>query len=473
MIRRNLRSFSLVLIFSALLTAAPAMARGQNATPTVPTPGATPIASPAADQLPDTSVGRQLAWVLSALNERSTSLTEAEMVEHFSPDFLAAVPASQGIDVVQEFASLYGPFSFAGFAQPPTDTAALGTIIGRAGDAFTVTISVEPTPPHRINGLLFEPGAASAATPVPVSSWGELDQRLGALASEVKFLAAEINDGTCRPVHALDAEREMAIGSAFKLYVLGELAHQVEQGTAAWEEALAIRDDLKSNPGQGMVNDPAGTTHSLRAYAEQMISISDNTATDHLIVRLGRENIETYQAEMGHSDPTRNVPFLTTRDLFALKLKASPAQLDAYLAASPTEKRRILAEAIDPTGLTAADAAGWTSPLRIDAEWFASADDLCRAMTTLKTMAERPGLEPVRDILAINPGVSFDSSVWTYVGFKGGSEPGVLNVTWLLQRADGRWFVLTASLNDQSRPVDEQDAIDLLATVPQLLAATS
>ena len=175
---------------------------------------------------------------------------------------------------------------------------------------------------------------------------------------------------------------------------------------------------------------------------------------------------------MGHNNPARNVPFLTTREVFALKLKLSPERVDAYLAASTAEKRRLLAEETNPVQLVPADVATWFAPRQIEEiEWYASADDLCAAMTTLKQMSERPGLAPIRDVLAINPGVPFDSSVWTYVGFKGGSEPGVLNVTWLLERADGHWFVLTASLNDPDRPLDETAAIELLATVPALLAA--
>jgi hypothetical protein len=59
------------------------------------------------------------------------------------------------------------------------------------------------------------------------------------------------------------------------------------------------------------------------------------------------------------------------------------------------------------------------------------------------------------------------------VAFKGGSEPGVLSFTWLLERADGHDFVLSIVLNDGTHGIDTagavtvaQGAVDLLAKAP-------
>ena len=49
-----------------------------------------------------------------------------------------------------------------------------------------------------------------------------------------------------------------------------------------------------------------------------MITVSDNTATDHLMDLVGREAVEQIQLEMGHSEPTVNVPYPTTRELTIL-----------------------------------------------------------------------------------------------------------------------------------------------------------
>lgn len=60
---------------------------------------------------------------------------------------------------------------------------------------------------------------------------------------------------------------------------------------------------------------------------------------------------------------------------------------------------------------------------------------------------------------------------WNYVGFKGGSEPGVMNVTLLLQRKDGNWFVIAATVNDHDKAVTEMSVVEAVAGVAQRLGA--
>ena len=45
----------------------------------------------------------------------------------------------------------------------------------------------------------------------------------------------------------------------------------------------------------------------------------------------------------------------------------------------------------------------WTTPRDINSlEWFASADDICRAYTSLAALARRPGLSPIGQLLSPN-----------------------------------------------------------------------
>ena len=54
----------------------------------------------------------------------------------------------------------------------------------------------------------------------------------------------------------------------------------------------------------------------------------------------------------------------------------------------------------------------------------------------------------VSTVLSINPGFPLDTEIWPFIGYKGGSEPGVFNFTWLLRRADDRWFVFSSGFNN-------------------------
>lgn len=428
---------------------------------------ATPIGTPLAGS--DSPVGRQFAWVLDRLNNGGAGMTDQVVAERFHEAFLDAVPARQLIGVFGQLAAI-GPFTSGEYSESPDGLEARAILSAASGERLELTMRVEPDPPHSIVGLLFQP--AAAGTPEALASWDELDRQWSALAPAAGFLAAEVVDGDCVPVHALNPELRLAIGSAFKLYILGELADQVRAGAVEWDDRLAIRDDWKASFSGPMNQLEAGEERTLREFAEQMISVSDNTATDHLLFHLGQENVEAIQAVMGHGEPELNQPMLSTQEMFQLKLAAPDELRDAYLAGSVAERRRLLDGEVGDLNLSFWAASGWTEPILIDQiEWFASAEDLCRAMATLDAWAAEPGLEPITEILGINPGTLFDLAVWEYIDFKGGSELGVLNLTWLLRRVDGRTFVLTGSLNNTEGPIDEDAAVAMLQAAAQRLAS--
>ena len=435
-----------------------------QAVPAGATVTTTPVTSPGEVEatIPETPAGRQLSWVLDQLNGDPSALTDASIEAHFAPGFLQQVPAGQLRDVFGQLAAA-GPWSFVSVVEEQGETG-MRAIVRGADAAQLVSIAVEAEEPFRIVGLLFEPA--------PAVSWDEVDAGLEALGQRVNFLAAEVTESGCSPIHAVNPDDRLAIGSTFKLYVLGELARQIAAGEAAWDETLPIREDLKSVPGGDLRFVPAGTEYTLRYYAEVMIAQSDNTATDHLLFRLGRENVEAIQAAMGHADPAVNTPMLSTREMSVLKLSANADQQDAYVNGSPEERRELLETVIAPMPLPTADElTGWTEPRLIEQiEWFASAEELCRAMAYLAEQATQPSLLPVTEILGLNPGGVVDRATWPTILFKGGSEPGVLNLTYLATRSDGHSFVLTLGISNPDGPVDESAAGAVAISAAGLLA---
>jgi beta-lactamase class A len=281
-----------------------------------------------------------------------------------------------------------------------------------------------------------------------------------------------VTEASCSPIHAVNADVRLAIGSTFKLYVLGELARQVAAGDASWDETLPIQEEHKSVPAGDLRFAPVGTEHTLRYYAEVMISQSDNTATDHLLFRLGRSNVETIQDSMGHGEPAVNTPMLSTREFTTLKISANADQQDAYINGTVEQRRNLLDTVIGPMPLPTPQAlASWTEPVLIEEiEWFASAEELCRAMTYLAEQATKPNSLPITEILGLNPGTSIDRATWPTILFKGGSEPGALNLTYLAERSDGRTFVLTLGVSNPNGQVDEQAASAVAVSAAGLLA---
>lgn len=182
-----------------------------------------------------------------------------------------------------------------------------------------------------------------------------------------------------------------------------------------------------------------------------MIQTSDNSATDHLLFHVGRNQVEAFQSVMGHGDPSVNIPFIGAREAMTLKF-IDPALGARYAAADLAGRRAILANDVPSIPWNASLLPSATDPpVLIDTvEWFASAEEICAALSELHAMSNEAGLAPIRDSLALT---TFDPTTWPYVGFKSGSEPGVSSAAHLLERCDGRWMAITAGFNDPVNPL--------------------
>src|SRR5690606_18725709 len=119
-------------------------------------------------------------------------------------------------------------------------------------------------------------------------------------------------------------------------------AQEVATGEIAWADPLAIADAHKSLPSGRMQDEAAGTEYPVSHYAQEMIRISDNTATDHLLHLVGRKKVEAYMARFcGEAD--RNRPLLSTREMFVLKLGGDAELAARFAAADEKERRKIIA----------------------------------------------------------------------------------------------------------------------------------
>lgn len=425
-------------------------------------------ALPQAARPPDTMAGRQLSWLLQAINERADELRPQEIQRHFEDVFLRAVPSA---DVMAQFSSLAREQAPLTFLEVSPDTSEMSLLALVEGTRAKLTIGMNVQPGSgKISGLQFTP--VPEPVPEPPASWERVDQSVASLAPQAQYLVARVDRGTCESLHERAPEERLALGSSSTLYVLAELARQISAGSVRWDTPVVIEDALKSLPSGELQNLAPGTQLSARQVADKMIAISDNTAADHLIALLGRENIEAGQAAAGHQAPELNVPFLATRELFLFRLELEAADTDMYLSQSVRDRRVFLSD-LAGRAPRLESAASWFLPGRIEQlEWFASAQDLCRLMLSLQQRSQEPGLAPLRDVLAQDPGLPIDAEQFPYIAFKGGSEPGVLNLTWLVERRDGARFFVSIGLNDPKAPILDTtsvlysalDIFDLLGT---------
>ncbi len=220
-----------------------------------------------------------------------------------------------------------------------------------------------------------------------------------------------------------------------KLYVLLAVSHAIESGELAWDSVLTVREENRSLPSGELQDKPEGTEVSVREAATKMISISDNTATDMLIQTVGREAVEVAVEESGHHAPELMVPFLSTREMFQIGW-GDPAYLDTW-SNGTLEERRALVDELERKPIGPHDIAVGGDPLWPQGvEWFASAADVVAVHRVLQRQED----PTVREILSKNPGIPQNS--WDYVGFKGGSSPGVLTGSWFVENSGGDSFVV-------------------------------
>jgi len=386
---------------------------------------------------------------------------QGDPAEMFTPAFLAQVPPARIRGIGQQIVAQYG--AVRGLDRLDAASPQSGVMhVGTERATLNIQIAVEPQAPNRIAGLLFT-GADMRG-----DSLAAIVEEIRALPGQKSIAIARLGDGAPALLASLEPERPLAIGSAFKLFILAELSRQIAAGQRHWNDVVIL--DRRSIPSGTLQAWPQGSPITLHSLAALMISVSDNTAADMLLHTLGRENVERMMETIGVSNAARNRPLLSTLETSAIKTGPAPA-LNAWLQADEAGRRRMLASdyaAIDPARVDIARFTG--NPLHIELEWYASAADMVRVMDWLRRSAD----DHARAILAINSGLGPQiRGELAYVGYKGGSEPGVLNLTWLVRNRAGVWQVITGSWNNPDAPLEDQRFIALMARAVQLARAAN
>lgn len=402
-------------------------------------------AAPAGAQDAPAPARAEAQTALEARADQVVDLINAriEPGEIFTEGFRAAVADEQIKTLSASFTAQFGRAVDVALLNPREGTRAALEIRFERGLAKG-GIAIAPAEGNRINELRFtaiDAVAVEGDTPEAIAA------DLAALPGQKNAWFGPLDEGT--PLIRYNPEWPLALGSTFKLYILAALAEDVKAGRRKWSDVVPLTE--KSYPSGQMQDWPKGAPVTLHTLASLMISISDNTATDQLIATLGRKRILKAMADSGHANPAANDPFLTTREMFAIKAGGA-ARIEAWRSGERPVRAALLdaLAATTPT-LDEVAAAFGGGPKAIDIEWFASPKDLARLMLHLR----RTGDPKVFEIMAINPSASQAVRAnWAYIGFKGGSEPGVLNYTWLLTDKQGRDWALTLGWNNPAAVID-------------------
>lgn len=351
----------------------------------------------------------------------------------FAPAFLEQVSASQVEQIITQMKSAFGAPSAINISE---NTGFIGFKNAR------VPVRMVLDQQGKIETLWFGPPQSEN------SSLEDLIQNINnAGAGDTSILIAI--DG--KPVFEQNSGKPMAVGSAFKLVVLKAYEDAIKAGQIKRNQVAILEEHDRSLPSGTLQELPAGTPVTVELLAQLMIRISDNTATDTLIRLLGRDKLEALSP--------RNTPFLNTREFFQLIASGAEQIRDQYKAGRRQERLQILDD-LSPKSLPPIAEIGHSVTWR-DVEWRLTASEICDLLRSLK---DAPSLTR-----STNP--LFAELGWPKIGFKGGSETGVLNLSAIGTTSKGKEVCAVYTANgDQPQP---EDRIALLFADILRLAGTT
>lgn len=300
----------------------------------------------------------------------------------------------------------------------------------------TVKADVRLDTQGRFSRLLFTEVAAGISSPE------EAAERLRDLPGESSLLVTE-ND---EEVVALNAEEPLAVGSAFKLAVLAALM----ESNLDMNRVVELKSEWRSLPTGVLQEWPAGMPVTVATLTSLMISLSDNTATEALMDLVGREALRPFAGS--------NEPFLSPNEAFLLKEAQNSDLLERYRSGDRSSQQSVLRE-IDDQPLPDIEAFSGQPSAINSVEWFYSTRTLCDLMSRIESSP----------FMSINPGLANPDN-WERVAFKGGSEPGVYNLTTWLESENGTTYCISMTQNNANSALNEDQLNALYTGLLEVLA---
>src|SRR3954452_19598872 len=206
----------------------------------------------------------------------------------------------------------------------------------------------------------------------------KFESRLSDISSKVDGVVGyEIVDLTSGDRFAHLERETFPTASTIKLTLVYELFKQAEEGRIRLDETLAL-DRSKAVGGTGVLVEMGTPVLSIRDYAVLMVTLSDNTATNVLIDRLGMDHVARRMQALGLSGTKlrrhmmdtaaarRGDENVSTPDELSQLLRAMNDKMPEAIALLKKPKENRLRKGL-PEGVSSADKSGELEGVRVDA----------------------------------------------------------------------------------------------------------
>ncbi len=368
----------------------------------------------------------------SKLEELFTD-TKAEYSEIFHKSFLDAISENQIKEIILDYKNKLGDFQYIAAKEGSYE------IIGKkAKTEAKITINED----NLIVGLWF-------------GNVVLINDTIDDIIEEFKYIDGNLSLYVLKNnkdvIVKYKENKPMAVGSAFKLFVLKALNEKIKQKKARWDTVVKLNKNDFSLPSGFLQNWDDDTPLTLKTLANLMISISDNTATDTLISYLGRNYVEKFL-------PERIKPLLKTTEMFKLKWGVETIVKQSYINSSSDEKRKILKniETVDINKVKLQ----YQPTLINEIEWFLTTKELCEVIYEIKDNSS----------LRISNNLGIKRNKWNLFAFKGGSEPGVLNLTYLIRKTEySDYYCISITVNNEEKEAETRKLVELAGRLVVLI----
>jgi len=131
--------------------------------------------------------------------------------------------------------------------------------------------------------------------------WQKLEATISGVDRSLDgVLGVAILDLSTGQKYLLRADEVLPTASSIKIAILAEFYHQAQQGKLKFTDPYTLqRTDLVGGSGIAGALTPGVTRLTLRDVAALMISVSDNSATNVIIDRVGMENVNALLDSLG------------------------------------------------------------------------------------------------------------------------------------------------------------------------------
>ena len=425
-------------------------------------------------QLPPGPTTDQLSWILGELAPGETTTPE-EIAAHFDSSWTVSVPDTQAF-----FASLRATFPDAIVRDVVTVTPVTVTVVIAKPDDSTpygyVQLGARYTGTRGIDQFGVSNYFGSVQYPEDQNlTLDEAVSKFGTLSANPALLIGRIGaNGQCSTLVGLDADQLRATGSIFKLWVLGGVARAITNGTLPVDEEIPLVASELALAGSINV-EPLGTLFPLIDMATLMIGISDNTATDHLHERVGRDLIGQVINDYGVAQPLVLTPLLGISEQFSLYYSFPLATALDYVNGSEAFQQQFLEQQIEPLGPVMGGPYANTEILTAGT-WRATPLDICAAFAHLRRLPQGSDAIGLADrALGASAAQPEVRNAWDRVWSKGGSLSSaagfhVLTHAWMLQDTGEDPYVVIAMANSDAGGIDQYKVQSVTGRMLQLLA---